>query len=449
MNRRALAAACLLVATATLPIGAADAAPATPPSSPSRHPTAHRTPARPAHNAANRTPASPRATAHRTPGTPKRRPPTATHCPRISRTHLTNAALWPQRVLDFRQVWPVTTGTGVTVAVIDSGLNPTNPQLRTAHILPGIDAMSVQPSSDVSDCVGHGSEVTAVIAAQPSRTSPFLGIAPGVRILPIRQTNTSHKQPHGSSILARAIEEAVNAGAQVANVSLGTSARSPELLRAVRHAARAGMIIVAAAGNKGENGNHPQYPAAYSPRFPTVIAVAASNRNDRVAGFPNSGKYVDIAAPGSDLAVPAPGFGFVSQSGTSFAAPYVTGTVALMLAAHPHLPPDQVRARLEATADQPGVTVPNPRYGYGIVDPYVAVTSVGDDTAPTPSASRRAALPPPAAPVPPSRHLQHVALAVGITLGAVAVLVVVAALVIRSSRAARHTGRPGERGPAT
>jgi membrane-anchored mycosin MYCP len=335
----------------------------------------------------------------------------------------------------------VTTGTGVTVAVIDSGLNPTNPQLRQARILPGIDATSAQRSTDVFDCVGHGSEVTAVIAAQPSRSSPFLGVAPGVRILPIRQTTQAQQQAHGSSILARAIEDAIHAGAQVANVSLGASASSPALLGAVRDAARAGLIIVAAAGNKGENGNTPQYPAAYSTRFPNVIAVAASDQNDGVPEFPNSGNYVDIAAPGKDIVVPAPRFGFTSQSGTSFAAPYVTGTVALLLAAHPHLTPAQVRARLEATADQPGVTVPNPRYGAGILDPYLAVASVSQDIASSPSASPRAALPAPTAPPPPSRHLQHLALAVGVTLVGIALLVLVAALVARSSRATRRPRR--------
>jgi type VII secretion-associated serine protease mycosin len=416
------AAACLLIGASATVLGVAGQAAA----HPRPHPSPH---ASPSHRPTRR----------------QSRPPTPAvpaNCPRLQRVHLTRAALWPQQQLDFRQVWPVTTGSGVTVAVIDSGLNATNRQLRRAHVLPGIDATSRRPSQDVFDCVGHGSEVAAVIAAQPGRRSPFLGVAPGVRILPIRQTTQAQQQSHGSSILARAIEDAIHAGAQVANVSLTASAGSPALLAAVRDADRAGLIIVAAAGNKGESGNEPQYPAAYSTRFPNVIAVAASDRNDDVPGFPNSGNYVDIAAPGKDLAVPAPGHGFAMESGTSFAAPYVTGTVALLLAAHPKLSPAQVRARIEDTADQPGVTVPNARFGYGVVDPYRAVTSVQSAATRSSTPPRRVAFPPPVAPTPPSRHLQHVALAAGVALVGVACCVLVIAMVIRSSRQVRRARHP-------
>jgi membrane-anchored mycosin MYCP len=120
--------------------------------------------------------------------------------------------------------------------------------------------------------------------------------------------------------------------------------------------------------------------------------------------------------------MPARQSGYRKDSGTSFATPYVSGTVALLLAAHSGLTPAQVRARLEATADPPPVSVPSNTYGYGIIDPFLAVTAVRDDTAVLPSAARGAPLPPPVAVRGANRHLQHVALAAGLGLIGLAVL---------------------------
>lgn len=328
-------------------------------------------------------------------------------------------------------------GEHVLVAVIDSGLDPGNPQLRGADIRRGINVTVDPPSHDVTDCVGHGSEVAAIIVAQQRSGSAFLGVAPRASLLPIKQSRDTH-DARGAVFLARALRAAVDAGARVANVSVTVPTRTAQLVSAVRYAQRKGMVIVASVGNDQGGGNQPLYPAALSTRFDNVIAVSACDARDAVPAFPESGPYVDIAAPGLDFQVPAPGSGFADVTGTSFAAPYVTGTVALMLSAHPHLTPAQVRDRLEATADPPPVSVPSPRYGYGIVDPLLAVTAVRAGTGPLPVASAGAPLPARVAAPPPDRSTAHVALAVGGGLLGLATLVLIGAAVWRGSLAGRR-----------
>lgn len=349
---------------------------------------------------------------------------------------------WAQTRLDFQRAWSVTKGkfvkTGhagsvgqrVRVAVIDSGLDA-HPQFKGLDAAAGINSVSSHQTANVADCNGHGTGVTSIIAAQPDPTVPFVGIAPDVQILTIKQT----QQKDGSTAATiRAIDDAIAEHAQVANLSLSIAEDQPALLAAVQRAAKAGLILVAAAGNDGQNTNRPAYPAAYSPKFSNVIAVSASDASDSLGTFSSTGNYVSVAAPGADVVVAAPNGGYGKQSGTSFAAPFVTGTVALVLAADPDLTPAEVRNRIEATADAPPASVPDPQYGYGIVNPYLAVTTVRDDTVSVPATRSGPAFPAPAAPHSPDRHLQHLALAAAVVLIGLAVLAMVGAAVLRGRK---------------
>jgi membrane-anchored mycosin MYCP len=132
--------------------------------------------------------------------------------------------------------------------------------------------------------------------------------------------------------------------------------------------------------------------------------------------------------------VPAPIFGYTELDGTSFAAPYVTGTVALVLGAYPNLTAEQVRNRIEATADRPPVSVPDRTYGYGIVNPYLAVTTIRDDSLTAPPTQKGAPLPVQAAPPPADRHLAHVALVSAIVLLGLTLLASAGAAVLRGRR---------------
>lgn len=351
-----------------------------------------------------------------------------------------SSTLWAQQRLKFQQVWPVTRGQGVLVAVIDSGLDTQNPQLRPLKPLPGKNVIDQPgfPADSTRDCKGHGTEVTSIIAAPPYRGSQFLGMAPGVTILPIKQTNTDGDKTGTWEGIARGIDAAVAAHARVVNISVTSPNTGAELADAVQRAADAGVVIVAAAGNDGAGNDLPAYPAAYSTRFPNVIAVSATDADDQVADFSQTGSYVTVAAPGVGVEVPAPITGYLKVDGTSFAAPCVTATVALMLSAHRTMTPIEVRNRLEATADPPPASVPDRKYGYGIVNPYLAVTSVRDDSPVAPSRAVAAPVPARAAPPPPDRHLQHVALGAALVLVGLAAIVVAGAAVLRQPAAARR-----------
>jgi membrane-anchored mycosin MYCP len=349
------------------------------------------------------------------------------------------SAPWPRTRLAFQRAWGAAPGRGVTVAVIDSGLEKPGP-LAAMHTRTGYNVLD--DSRETHDCANHGTAVAAIIAAPAVPGSRFVGVAPEATILPIKQSN-GETQANGTAAIAAAIRLAIAARAQVANLSVSVTTPTPALRAAVRAADRAGLVLVCAAGNDGQGNNLPTYPAAYSPRFPNVIAVSATDANDAAAPFTQTGSYVDLAAPGLDVPVPASGGGFLKAQGTSFAAPYVTGTVALMLSADPSLRghPDRVRRRLEATADAPPATVPDKAYGYGIVNPYLAVNAVVDDAAPTVAPAPAAPLPAPTAPAAADRHLQHVALGAAAALLGLAVLAVAGAAVIRGAR--RRPGRPG------
>jgi membrane-anchored mycosin MYCP len=348
-----------------------------------------------------------------------------------------SAIPWAQNRLNFQRVWPVTTGAGVLVAVIDTGLDKSHPQLRGVATRPGTDVVSSKPSASTVDCDGHGTMVTSIIAAQHVNGESFVGVAPGATILAIKQTDSSQQGGGGDADgIGRGIEAAIKAHAEVANLSVFVQAASPLLDKAVADAANAGLVIVAAAGNFAQNGNPATYPAAYSTKYPNIIAVGATDTQDVIGPFSEFGNYVDITAPGVGVETPSALSGYAKNDGTSFAAPYVTGTVALMLAANHGMSAAEVRNRLEATADPPPASVPDARYGYGIVNPYLAVTSIRDDAPAPASTSPPRPLPARAAAPPADRHLQHVALAAALVLLGLAVLAVVGAAVLRGQRRA-------------
>jgi subtilisin family serine protease len=162
---------------------------------------------------------------------------------------------------------------------------------------------------------------------------------------------------------ASGIVWAVDAGADVINLSLAIDVSSPQLEAAVDYAERAGVVVVAAAGNGGPSGKMP-YPARYG----TVVAVAASSPLSLIAGFSTWGPHVDVAAPGVGIVSTVPG-GYMSLSGTSMAAPHVAGVAALVAASDPSYTPAQLRARLSYTATDAGLPGRDDAFGAGIIDP--------------------------------------------------------------------------------
>ncbi|MCD0486187.1 type VII secretion-associated serine protease mycosin [Streptacidiphilus sp. ASG 303] len=291
------------------------------------------------------------------------------------------AVPWSLQRVVLDQLWRNgITGKGVTVAVVDTGVDDANPQLRGGKVLPGevllTDPQTRKPATGGAtlDPVGHGTKVAGIIAARRSPATGFVGLAPDARILPIRQNDSE-----GSGdvkTLTRAIQDAVKAHAQVINISQdvragtasGLFAGQAELHQAVRWAVSKGVVVVASSGNDGKDA--PTYPAA----FPEVIAVGASDRNNERASFSQYGPFVDVAAPGVDMLSTVPRGGQCTDNGTSFSAPYVAGVAALLKQKYPQWTPAQIAARIEQTAqrnrrDRDDFT------GWGVVDPVKAVTS--------------------------------------------------------------------------
>jgi thermitase len=238
-------------------------------------------------------------------------------------------------------------GEGVTVALLDTGVSLDHPQLQ-GHLIAGRDLVDddIEPNDDGDGIAwGHGTHLAGIIAQ----------IAPRSSIMPVRVLDSNGRG--NTFVVAYAIEWAVDQGADVINLSLGTGYDSHVLRAAVEQAADQGVIVVAAAGN--QNSQEAQYPAAY----PSAIAVTALDAENRKADFANYNTWVDIAAPGvgiTSTVVGPEGNGFASWSGSSMAAPFVSGAAALSRARHPALPSDGIRQLLIESATD--ISEVNPAY---------------------------------------------------------------------------------------
>jgi membrane-anchored mycosin MYCP len=290
---------------------------------------------------------------------------------------LLNTTPWAQKMLQPASAWPLATGAGQLVAVLDSGVSASAPALSGA-VLPGLNAVSGGAAD--TDCLGHGTFVAGVIAARPTSGSAFTGVAPAARILPVNVVTLDQETTAGEVVTAAAvatgIRYAVHSGATVIDVSPAvTPGPGPALQAAVAYALARNVVVIApvAISDTSTPANQVSYPAAY----PGVVAVAAvtSSGAPIAAGAP--GVHVDLAAPGYQVQSISPtGTGGLTDTGAAAATGFVAGAAALVRSYYPRLTAAQVVQRLEATANQPGTSLPDPELGYGIVDPYTAVTTV-------------------------------------------------------------------------
>ncbi|MFD5130776.1 type VII secretion-associated serine protease mycosin [Streptomyces olindensis] len=291
---------------------------------------------------------------------------------------------WSLQRVNLDELWAETKGKGAQVAVIDTGVDVTNPQLVRAvdvskgkNFLPPKNAKGEKiergNEQGTTDTVGHGTRVAGIIAARPAKGTGFVGLAPEATIIPIQQNDA---QGNGTAeYLALSIRYAVDAGADVINISQDTAnAVRPEasLKQAVDYALDHKVVVVASAGNDGLGGNVKiTYPAS----FKGVLAVASSDRNNERASFSQSGEFVGVAAPGVDMISTVPGDGHCSDNGTSFSAPYVAGVAALLKAKHPNWTAQQVVAQIQQTAER-SIPGRDRLVGWGVVDPVKALTDV-------------------------------------------------------------------------
>jgi len=266
-------------------------------------------------------------------------------------------------------------GTGVKVAIIDTGIDYTHSDLD-ANYKDGYDY--VNDDTDPIDDNGHGTHCAGIVAAEDNEEG-VVGVAPEAHLYAVKVLDSS-----GSGSLSdviAGIQWSKNEGMQVISMSLGTNTDYRPLHDACDAAYAEGIVVVAAAGNDGTppgKGDNVDYPGAYS----SVIAVAAAGNNDERARWSSTGPAVELSAPGVSIYSTYPE-GYATKSGTSMACPHVSGTAALVIASDSSLSNDEVRLRLQKTADDLGATGKDNQYGYGLVNADEAA-SQPDTTPPIP-----------------------------------------------------------------
>ena len=293
---------------------------------------------------------------------------------------------WGLDWLRMGQAWDIRDAEGMTIAVVDSGVDGAHPDLVDA-LVPG---QSVLPDGGDGflDESGHGTSVAGVAGATVGNGIGIAGAARGVELMPVRVMTGSNAE---FSDVAAGICWAVDNGADVINLSLGAQSNSRVLADALRYANRRGVAVVASSGNFGsEAPDRAVYPAALE----TVIGVGAITQRNLRADFSSYGWWLDVVAPGQVvLSTCLPGSGPVSRpcgdgsdpdnpesqpyayfKGTSYAAPFVAATAALLQAEYPRALPSQIAWRLRATAEDLGAEGFDPEYGHGLVDPVAALT---------------------------------------------------------------------------
>ncbi|MCK1817410.1 S8 family serine peptidase, partial [Streptomyces sp. XM4011] len=276
------------------------------------------------------------------------------------------------------EVWEHTTGEGITVAVIDSGVDPTLPELQ-GQVLDGTD-LTADPQGAHVDTDGHGTEMAALIAGT-GEGSGIQGLAPGVEILPIRVTYGGVTNDI-SGRWAEAISYAAESGARVVNISQGSldgERASQDMAEALAMAARHDMLIFASSGNDGEGTNHISAPASVD----GVVGVGAVTSSGDRSSYSSHGPQVSLAAPGDDV----PGHcGDISgpacirdEGGTSSATALASASAALIWAQHPDWTKNQVLRVMLNTAERPDDQRRDDYTGYGIVRPdRVVLDGEGD-----------------------------------------------------------------------
>ncbi|MFC9592617.1 type VII secretion-associated serine protease mycosin [Streptomyces sp. NPDC056944] len=293
------------------------------------------------------------------------------------------ARQWGLEALHTSEVWRTTKGKGVTVAVLDTGVDAHHPDLA-GSVLTGRDLIGFGASKGDRAWARHGTAMAGIIAGHghgPGSQDGVLGVAPDVRILPVRvilestdKARDKARKTRGTA-LAEGIRWAADHGADVINLSLGDDSKSahPDAGEdaAVQYALAKGVSVVASAGNGGEKGDHISYPAAY----PGVIAVTAVDRYGTHAAFSTRRWYATVSAPGDDIVIADPDRRYYEGWGTSAAAAFVSGAVALVRSAHPDLTPAQIKRLLIDTARNRPKGGRSDAKGYGTVDPAAAIAA--------------------------------------------------------------------------
>jgi subtilisin family serine protease len=295
---------------------------------------------------------------------------------------------WGVNRIDAPKSWAASRGTGVKVAVIDTGIDKSHPDLIDS-IAGGVNFVqagrgpraTVDPAA-WNDDNGHGTHVSGTVAASDN-TIGVVGVAPQARLYGVKALNSAGSG-YVSDIIS-GIEWSVGNSMQVISMSLTLTSDVQALHDAVDTANNAGVVVVAASGNSGD-GNAATNNVGYPGKYTSAIAVSATDNSDRIATFSSDGAEVEIAAPGVNIYSTARGGSYSTMSGTSMATPHVAGVIANMLAAPVIAAADlngdglwsagEVRSYLQTTSDDLGTVGRDVFYGYGLVDTEEAVSGI-------------------------------------------------------------------------
>ncbi|WP_046726703.1 type VII secretion-associated serine protease mycosin [Streptomyces humi] len=291
------------------------------------------------------------------------------------------AQQWGLSALHLDEAWQTTKGKGITVAVLDTGVEADHPDL-VGNVLAAKDMIGFGARQGQRDWARHGTAMAGIIAGHGHGIGDgdgVMGVAPEARILPVRVILEDGDSARGKArstrgdALAEGIRWAADHGADVINLSLGDDSDSahpePSEDEAIQYALKKDVVVVASAGNGGDKGDHISYPAAY----PGVIAATAVDKFGTRASFSTRRWYATVSAPGDDIVIADPDHRYYEGWGTSAASAFVSGAVALIKAAHPGLTPAQVKKLVEDTArDAPSGGRDDSR-GFGMIDPAAAI----------------------------------------------------------------------------
>ncbi|MFE9737928.1 type VII secretion-associated serine protease mycosin [Streptomyces sp. NPDC006477] len=289
---------------------------------------------------------------------------------------------WHLDAMGAEEIWKLSTGKGVTVAVIDSGVEDTHPDLR-GQVLDGKDLAPEAEGDEHTDVEGHGTGMAGVIAGtgKANGGAGAFGLAPGVKILPVRlpaadlDGSMADADKQFNKVAPEAIRFAVDAGAKVINISQGARSGSQELTDAVKYALDKGALVFASVGNTGDKGNVVEYPGA----TPGVVGVGAIDKKLTRIPMSQHGHQVDIVAPGKDIVAACDDGGVCKSSGTSDATALASAAAALLWSKHPDWTNNQVlKVMLNTIAGPVGGDKRSDFIGYGAIRPLRTLKTPGD-----------------------------------------------------------------------
>ncbi|MFI0988313.1 type VII secretion-associated serine protease mycosin [Streptomyces exfoliatus] len=295
------------------------------------------------------------------------------------------AQQWHLDAMGAEEIWKLSTGKGVTVAVIDSGVEKSVPDLR-GQVLQGKDFGSEEERGDTfTDYLNHGTGIAALIAGTGARDggNGSFGLAPGAKILPVRvpglaagESNITESAKEFNRVVPKAITYAADSGAQVINISLATTAGSQELTDAVKYALDKGALVFAGVGNDAEKGNDLMYPAA----TPGVVGVGAVDNKAQRIPMSQYGPQVDVVAPGKDMVhACSGGTGLCKSTGSSDATALASAAAALLWSKHPDWTNNQVlKVMLNNVAGPSGGEKRSNHVGFGALRPLRTLKTPGD-----------------------------------------------------------------------